>query len=188
MNILLTAVLNELTTRSINFLIENSFKPTAPDMEDRLRRILLRAQVIIDEAMGRQITNRGVLEQLDKLRDSMHHGYYILDTFIYQSQSEKETKGQVLSNTLSLSNVVNSLQGLYSSNRSTQILEQLQKSLYDLSSMIIDMEEIIVFLMSYPRLYRQPYSMHLLVGNCMFGRQMETELVISFLLNTTSWS
>ena len=57
MNILLTAVLNELTTRSINFLIENSFKPTAPDMEDRLRRILLRAQVIIDEAMdGRSQT------------------------------------------------------------------------------------------------------------------------------------
>ncbi|XP_039855819.1 putative disease resistance protein RGA3 [Panicum virgatum] len=184
MNILLTAVLNELTTRSINFLIKNSFKPTAPDMEDRLRRILLRAQVIIDEAIGRQITNRGVLEQLDKLRDSMHHGYYILDTFIYQSQSEKETKGQVLSNTLSLSNVVNSLQGLCSSSRNTQISEQLQKSLDDLSSMIIDMEEIIVFLMSYPRLYRQPYSMHLLVGNCMFGRHMEMELVISFLLHT----
>ena len=111
MSILLAAVLGELTTRSINFLVQNSFKATTPDVEDRLRRILLRAQVIIDEAMGRQITNRGVLEQLDKLRDSMHHGYYILDTFIYQSQSEKETKGQVLSNTLSLSNVVNSLQG-----------------------------------------------------------------------------
>ena len=136
--------------------------------------------------MGWQITNRGVLEQLDKLRDSMHHGYYILDTFIYQSHSEKETKGQVLSNTLSLSNIVNSLQGLWSSSRNTQILEQLQKSLDDLSSMIIDMEEIIVFLMSYPRLYRQPYSMHLLVENCMFGRQMETELVISFLLHTQS--
>jgi hypothetical protein len=50
--------------------------------------------------------------------------------------------------------------------------------------MIIDVEEIVVFLMRYPRLYRQPYSMHLLVGNCMFGRQMETELVISFLLHT----
>ncbi|PUZ68239.1 hypothetical protein GQ55_2G009800 [Panicum hallii var. hallii] len=41
-----------------------------------------------------------------------------------------------------------------------------------------------MFLASYPRLYRQPYSMHLLLGNCMFGRQMESELVINFLLHT----
>ncbi|XP_039794781.1 putative disease resistance protein RGA3 [Panicum virgatum] len=184
MNILLSAVLGELTTRSINFLIKNSVKPTAPDVDDRLRRILLRAQVIVDEAMGRQITNRGILQQLDMLRDAMHHGYYIIDTFRYQSHSEEEAKGQVLSKSLSLLKVVNSLQGLYSSSRSTQIFEQLQKSLDDLSSVINDMEEIVVFLMSYPRIYRQPYSMHLLVGNCMFGRQMETELVISFLLHT----
>ncbi|PUZ68242.1 hypothetical protein GQ55_2G009900 [Panicum hallii var. hallii] len=183
MNILLGAVLGELTTRSINFLIKNSFKPTAPDVEDRLRRILLRAQVIVDEAMGWQITNRGVLQQLDMLRDAMHHGYYILDTFRYQSHSEEEAKGQVMSNSLSLLKV-NSLQGLCSSSRNTLILEQLQKSLDDLSSMIIDVEELAVFLMSYPRLYRQPYSMHLLVGNCMFWRQMETERVISFLLHT----
>jgi len=184
MNILLAAVLGELTTRSINFLIENSFKPTAPGVEDRLRRILLRAQVIVDEAMGRQITDRGVLQQLDMLRDAMHHSYYILDTFRYQSNSEEETKGQVLSKSLSLLKVVNSLQGLCSSSRSTQISEQLQKSLDDLSSMINDMEEIVAILMNYPRIYRQPYSMHLLVENCMFGRQMETELVISFLLHT----
>jgi len=184
MSILLAAVLGDLTTRSINFLIKSSFQATTPDVEDRLRRILFRAQVIVDEAMGRQITNRGVLQQLDMLRDAMHHSYYILDTFRYQSHSEEEAKGQVLSKSLSLLKAVNSLQGLYSSSRNTLILEQLRKSLDDLSSMIIDMEEIIVFLMSYPRLYRQPYSMHLLVGNCMFGRQMETELVVSFLLNT----
>jgi len=184
MNIFLAAVLGELITRSINLLIDNSCKPpTAPDVEDRLRRILLRAQVIVDEAMGRQITNRGVLQQLDMLRDAMYHGYYILDTFRYQSHSEEETKGQVLTDSLSLLKVVNSLQGLCSSSRNTQILEHLQKSLDVLSSMIIDMKEIVVFVMSYPRLYRQPYSMHLLVGNCMFGRQMETELVISFLLH-----
>ena len=189
MNILLAAVLGELTTRSINFLIDNSCKPpTAPDVEDRLRRILLRAQVIVDEAMGRQITNRGVLQQLDMLRDAMHHSYYILDTFRYQSHSAEEAKGQVLSKSLSLLKAVNSLQGLYSSSRNTLILEQLRKSLDDLSTMIIDMEEIIVFLMSYPRIYRQPYSMHLLVENCMFGRQMETELVISFLLHTQPYA
>ncbi|TKW30202.1 hypothetical protein SEVIR_2G020000v4 [Setaria viridis] len=33
---------------------------------------------------------------------------------------------------------------------------------------------------------RQPYSMHLQLGNCMFGRQMEAQLVINFLLCTQS--
>jgi hypothetical protein len=47
MDILLAAVLGELTTRSINFHIQRSFKPKALDVEDRLHMILLRAQVIV---------------------------------------------------------------------------------------------------------------------------------------------
>ncbi|KAF8713884.1 hypothetical protein HU200_027862 [Digitaria exilis] len=50
--------------------------------------------------------------------------------------------------------------------------------------MIIGSNELVMFLKNYPRMYRQPYSMHLLLGNCMFGRQRETELVIDFLLGT----
>ncbi|CAN6170585.1 unnamed protein product, partial [Urochloa humidicola] len=88
---LLAAVLGELTTRSINFFI-SSFKPTALDVEDRLRRILLRAQVITDEARERQITNQAMLQQLDILRDAMHRGYYILDTFRYQRHNKEEAK------------------------------------------------------------------------------------------------
>jgi hypothetical protein len=48
----------------------------------------------------------------------------------------------------------NYLQGLCSSSTNTQILQQLQKSFDDLSSMIIDVEELVVFLASYPRVYR----------------------------------
>ncbi|RCV09196.1 hypothetical protein SETIT_2G008100v2 [Setaria italica] len=182
MDILLSAVLGELTTRSIDFFIKKIFKPKALDVEDRLHMILLRAHVIIDEAMGRQITNQSVLQQLDMLRDAMYRGCYTLDTFRYQVHSEEEAKGQVLSHSLSLSKV-NSPQGLCSSSRNPQILKQLNNSLDDLSSMILGVEELVVFLASYPRLYRQPYSMHLVLGNCMFGRQMETEFVINFLLH-----
>ncbi|RCV09195.1 hypothetical protein SETIT_2G008000v2, partial [Setaria italica] len=183
METLVSAVLGELAIRSINFFIRSTFKPTSPDVEDRLRRILLRAQVIVDEAMERQITNQTVLQQLHMLRDAMHRGYYILDTFRYQSHNNEEAKGQVLSHSLSLSKV-NFLQGMCLPRKNTPILEQLQKSFDDLSSMILDAQELVVFLTSYPRLYRQPYSMHLLLGNCMFGRQMESELVINFLLHT----
>ncbi|RCV09191.1 hypothetical protein SETIT_2G007600v2, partial [Setaria italica] len=186
METLVSAVLGELAIRSINFFIRSTFKPTSPDVEDPLRRILLRAQVIVDEAMERQITNQTVLQQLHMLRDAMHRGYYILDTFRYKSHNNEEAKGQVLSHSLSLSKV-NFLQGMCLPRKNTPILEQLQKSFDDLSSMILDAQELVVFLTSYPRLYRQPYSMHLLLGNCMFGRQMESELVINFLLRTRSY-
>ncbi|XP_062186559.1 uncharacterized protein LOC133890129 isoform X2 [Phragmites australis] len=184
MEMFLSAVLGELTTRSINFFINKSSKPSALDVEDRLRRVLLRAQVIVDEAMGRHITNQAMLQQLDMLRDAMHRGYYMLDTFRYQSHDKEDAKDQVVSHSLSLSKL-SSLKGFcFSTGTSTRILEQLQKALDNLSSMILDVDELVVFLTSYPRMYHQPYNMHLLLGNCMFGRQMEAELIIKFLLHT----
>jgi hypothetical protein len=68
--------------------------------------------------------------------------------------------------------------------RTAHFQEQLQEALDRLTSMIVDLNELVMFLMSYPRLYRHPYSMHILLGNCMFGRRMEVELVIKFLLHT----
>jgi hypothetical protein len=79
-----------------------------------------------------------------------------------------------MSHSLYLSKI-NSLKGFCSSSssRNTQISEQMETSLDYLKSMIIDMKEFVVFLSSCPRMYHQPYSVHLLLGNCMFGRQME---------------
>ncbi|CAL5091112.1 unnamed protein product [Urochloa decumbens] len=152
------------------------------DVENSLQRALLRAQVIIDEATGRHITNQAMLKQLDMLRDAMHHGCYILDTFRYQSHN-KEANDQVLSHSFSLSKL-NFLKGLCTSNGDTRLLQQLQNAHDNLTFIIVDMKEFLVFLMSYPHMYRQPYSMHLLLGNCMFSRQIETEHVVNFLLDT----
>jgi hypothetical protein len=56
-----SAILGDLATRSISFLISKSSKPAAEDTVDRLRRVLFRAQVIVDEAIGRDITNHSML-------------------------------------------------------------------------------------------------------------------------------
>jgi len=182
MDTILSTVLGELASRSIDFFIRKSCKPKALDVEDSLQRSLLRAQVIIDEAAGRNITNQAMLQQLEMLRDAMYKACYMHDTFRYQSHSE-DAKDQVVSHSFSLSKL-NHLKGIGSSNRKTLISEQLQYTLDNLNCMILDMKELVVFMTSYPRLYRQPYSMHLLLGNCMFGRQMEAELVLNFLLHT----
>ncbi|TVU40342.1 hypothetical protein EJB05_13803, partial [Eragrostis curvula] len=182
MEIIVSAVLGELTTRSINFFINKSSKPTLLDAEGCLRRVVLRAIVIIDEAMGRQITNEALLLQLDMLRDAMHRGCYMLDIFRYQSHDKDDAEDQSMSHSSLFK--LNYIKGFCSSSRNAQISKQLQKAHDDLISMILNVEELVTFLPRYPRLYRQPYSMHLLLDNCMFGRQMEAELTIKFLLHT----
>jgi hypothetical protein len=183
MDFIISAILGELTTRSINFIISKISKPTALDLEDNLQKALLRAQIIADEAMGRHVTSRAMLLQLDMLKDAIHRGCYMLDIFRYQSHKEDVAKTHALGHSFALSKI-NSLKGLCSSSSNTQIFEQMQTSLDNLTSIIIDVKELVVFLSSYPRMYRQPYSMHLLLGNCMAGRQTEAEHVISFLLQT----
>ena len=61
MDTILSAFLGELASRSINFFISKPSKPKVLDVEDSLQRALLRAQVIIDEAAGRNITNQAML-------------------------------------------------------------------------------------------------------------------------------
>ncbi|XP_039793070.1 disease resistance protein RGA2-like [Panicum virgatum] len=184
MEIFVSAVLGELATRSINFVISRSSKPKVADVESSLQRALLRAQVIIDEATDRRITNQAMLQQLEMLKDAMYKGCYILDTLKYQSQDEEDAKDHVVSYSSFFLSKVNSLKGTRSANRKMHILEQLQDALDNLSSMIINVKELVVFLTRYPCMYHQPYSMHLLLGNCMFSRQMEAELVRNFLLCT----
>ncbi|OEL35400.1 hypothetical protein BAE44_0003581, partial [Dichanthelium oligosanthes] len=85
MEMVLSAAFGEVITRSINFFINKTSNLQVLDMENRLCRVLLRAQVIVDEAMGRYITNQAMLQQLNMLRDAIHRGCYTLDSFKYQS-------------------------------------------------------------------------------------------------------
>ncbi|KAF8749604.1 hypothetical protein HU200_012622 [Digitaria exilis] len=180
MEILLSAILGDLTTRSMNFFISKLPKPAELDVENRLSRILLRAQVIISEAMGREITNLAMLQQLTVLTDSMHRGYYSLDTF--RCQTQEEAKGHHSS---LLSIVLDSVKDLcFPSGTSTQKTQrEMQDVLDSLRLMIVDAHELVMFLSNYSCMYRQPFSMYLQLDNCMFGRQMEAQFVINFLLH-----
>ncbi|WVZ61591.1 hypothetical protein U9M48_011443 [Paspalum notatum var. saurae] len=185
MELLLSVVIGEAIGRSIDFFISKcSQSSQAQDVEGRLRSVLLRAQVITEEALGRQVTNQAMLLQLDMLRGAMYRGCYLLDTFRYQySHGKEDAEDQVGRQSLSLRKVSSS-KYLCSSNRKARDFEQLQEVLHSLNSMILDAKETVIFLNTYPRMYRQPYSMHLLLANCMFDRQMEAQHVINFLLRT----
>lgn len=179
----LSAVLSELISQSINFIINKWSKSLTLNMEESLQRALVRAQVIIEEAMRRHITNQVMLRQLGMLRDAMHRGCYALDAFRYQPHYGEDGNDPAARRFMPLSKVP-SAKDPYFFSRNVQFQEQLREALDGLSLMIVDLNALVMFLMSYPRLYRQPYSMHILLGNCLFGRQMEAELVINFLLHT----
>uniref|UniRef100_A0A0D9V530 NB-ARC domain-containing protein n=1 Tax=Leersia perrieri TaxID=77586 RepID=A0A0D9V530_9ORYZ len=60
--------------------------------------------------------------------------------------------------------------------------EEVGKMLDSLHSLADDMKEFVVFMKGYPHICRQPYSQHLVLEKCMFGRQAEMERIVSFLL------
>jgi hypothetical protein len=118
MEFIFSAILGELTTRSINIFISQISKPVALDLEDNLQKALLQAQIIADEDMGRHVTSRAMLLQLDMVREAIHRGCFTLDIFRYQSHNEDDAKNQALSYSVPMSKI-NSLKRFYSSSSNT---------------------------------------------------------------------
>ena len=156
----------------MSFIINKYSKPSVQDMEINLEGILLRAQVIVDEAEGRHITNQGMLRQLTMLRDAMYQGFYVLDILRYRAFGEDGVgDNKVLNDSWDLSKF-SCAKRLCLSSSSTKASPELvvENVLDSLRTMILNASDSAMFLTTYPRLHRQPYNMHLLLGKCMFGR------------------
>lgn len=66
MDALVSALAGDLIGRLISFLVGKCQKPNATAV--RLQRAILRARIVVEEAEGRQIANRAMLQQLIQLR------------------------------------------------------------------------------------------------------------------------
>lgn len=142
-----------------------------------LERLLLRISIIMEEAEGRQITNRALICQLNLLRKEMYREYFNLDTLRYH---RTEVQGYDVSHSFSHSELNNAKHRFLSTTDSHRE-EELQQVIEYFNNIIEDANGLVVFLRNYPPLYRQPYSAHLLIGKCMFGRQMEMDTIMDFL-------
>ncbi|KAL6647738.1 hypothetical protein ACP70R_015175 [Stipagrostis hirtigluma subsp. patula] len=162
--------------------IVDKYTETTPIMEDKrlhnLERLLLRVSVIVEEADGRHIANKVMIHQLNLLRKEMYRGYFIADSLRSQGI---EAKGSNVSHSFSLSKF-NPAKRFFCSTADTHMEKDLQQVLDNLNNIVEDVNGLVMFLRNYPPLYRQPYSMHLLIGKCMFGRQMEMERIMDFLM------
>ncbi|XP_047094877.1 putative disease resistance RPP13-like protein 1 [Lolium rigidum] len=189
MEALISAVLSDIVGRAISFMIEKCCEQTTTDEDlQRLRELLLRIHVVVEEAEARHVTNQGMICQVRTMREQMLRGYFLLDAFRCR---EKKSEGKEVSRFLFAQSKFNPAKRfrLLSSKTQTEsmviaryISMDLKQVTLVLESMVSDMKEFAIFLMSYPRICRQPYGAYLYLNKYMFGRQMEREQAISFLL------
>uniref|UniRef100_A0A0E0C7A7 Disease resistance N-terminal domain-containing protein n=1 Tax=Oryza meridionalis TaxID=40149 RepID=A0A0E0C7A7_9ORYZ len=189
MEVLLSAVLGDLVSRSISFLVDKYYQQKMGMGVDLqcLRRLLLQIEATVLEAEGRHITNRAMLQQLQMLREGMYKGHYMVDTIKNGVLQHEMVNDEVGDHSFSFPKFRPTKRLCFSTRTFTMAFQgedrkEVGKMLCSLQSIADDMKEFLVFLKGYPHINRQPYSQHLILEKCMFGRQAEIERITNFLL------
>ncbi|CAN6307553.1 unnamed protein product [Urochloa humidicola] len=199
-------VLSDLVARSVSFFFakyDDSKQKTATTVDKdlrRLRQLLLRSGTIVEEADRRLVTNGAMLRQLKDLRDEMLRGFYVLDVVQFRTapggggDERRDDNDEASRRAFSMSTInpakrVRSLSGDPGFRAVAAFgaiggvsSRELHEKVRSLEAMIGDAKEFVVFLTNCPPMYRQPYSTHLFMEKCMFGRYMEKDRVMDFLL------
>jgi hypothetical protein len=128
-----------------------------------------------------------MLRQLEMLRQGMYQGHYMLDTIRYRCHGEdNDVSGGVAVALPRFSPAKLFSPFPVTSNENLRIdaetVKKMEKMLHSLEMLMSAMKEFALFLEGYPRICRQPYSTYLILDKVMFGRQMEKETVLNFLL------
>ncbi|KAM0840881.1 hypothetical protein ACQ4PT_059363 [Festuca glaucescens] len=189
MEAVISGVLGEFVSRAISFVAEKCREQTTAEQDlQRLCQLLLRISTIVEEAEGRRVENRAMVRQLSTMREQMFRGYYLLDTFRCRERKTNHDEVSHLSFAQSKFNLAKRFRCLVSNTQiesmviGRESIKELKQAVLVLESMVADMKEFVIFLMSYPQMYRQPYGAYLYLDKYMFGRQMEREQAINFLL------
>ena len=202
MEAIVSAVLGDLMSRSISFAVDwychRRHEGTVQENLQRLRRVLLRIQITVEEAERRRVTNQAMLRQLHLMREGMYRGYYLLNAVMRQDKSQVREVSRHKHSSLALSEfnpakrvriipartttTTTTRRMVTASYTGREAEAELQEALIDLERMASDMKELVLFLSCYPPLLREPYSRHLWLENRMFGRDAEYESIIRFLL------
>ncbi|KAL6842151.1 hypothetical protein ACP4OV_028130 [Aristida adscensionis] len=189
MEIAISAFLGEIAQRSISFFINklefSREDSTSLPFNEHLRRKLLRVRIIVEEAEGRQIRNQAMLEQLKLLQAGMYRGYYVLDTYRYQAHHEEDHSR--VSHSFAISKFNPTKRVMLRKGRSGRGgQKEMHQVIGSLEIIIRDASELVMFLNGSPPLYRQLYSAYLIMEKCMFGRHVEMEQIINFLMQKGS--
>jgi hypothetical protein len=192
--IIFSAVLGDMASRVIS-LLAGQLKGHE-STEVKLRRIchmLIKVHSAIEEARGRQITNCGTLEWLSELNDGLNEGRYLLDTVGCREQETTEDdepaeKVAAQPFSLSLFNPAKrvrvaacSVRSLLS-RRDVGVHEKIDRVVQILETISGDLREFLMLLQNCQPIHRTLATNIFLEGQ-MFGRHVEKERIINFLLH-----
>ncbi|XP_062203226.1 putative disease resistance protein RGA4 [Phragmites australis] len=191
-----SAVIGDAVSRVISLL--TGYFSQQRSSEVKLRRIcdmLIRIHSVVEEAKGRQIENHGTLEWLSELIDGEYQGRYLLDTIGYgeheleddEHGDDKVTAPQV-SSSLSLFNPAKRMRVAACAVKSVLRLRRdlglgdIDRVLESLQRVSGDLREFIMLLQSC-RPVRRPLATSIFIDGQMFGRHVEKERIVNFLLH-----
>ncbi|KAM0822270.1 hypothetical protein ACQ4PT_071602 [Festuca glaucescens] len=187
MEALISAVVSDIVSRAISIMFGKCREQTTTEEDlQRLHQLLMRISAVVEEADGRCVTNRGMVRHISTVKEHMFRGYFLLDAFRCR---ENKMEDKEVSFAKSKFNPAKRFRLLSSNSQIESTIigrdsrKELKQVILVLENMVVDMKEFAIFLMSYPRIYRQHYGAYLFLDKCMFGRQMEREQAISFLLH-----
>ncbi|GJN25017.1 hypothetical protein PR202_gb12799 [Eleusine coracana subsp. coracana] len=132
-----------------------------------------------------------MLQLLNRLREEMYRGHHKLDTYsclAHNDQAANQQQAVSPSFTPSSFNPAKRFRFRNGGSSSSCEQDQIKEAVSSLDIAIRDTSELVVFLSRCPPLYQQPYCMYLLLNKCMFGRQMEMEQIMNFLLHEEACS
>uniref|UniRef100_A0ACD6A728 Uncharacterized protein n=1 Tax=Avena sativa TaxID=4498 RepID=A0ACD6A728_AVESA len=182
--VIFSAVVGELAGRVIS-LLAGQFKGQERT-EAKLRKIchmLVKVHSAIEEAKGRRITNNGTLEWLSELNGGLYQGRYLLDTVGCREQETAEDHNKVDSQPFSFSlfNPAKRVKSLLCRHE-VGVGEKIDRVVRILETLSGDLREFLMLLHSCQPIHR-PLGTNILVEGQMFGRHVEKERIINFLLH-----
>uniref|UniRef100_A0ACD5XG81 Uncharacterized protein n=1 Tax=Avena sativa TaxID=4498 RepID=A0ACD5XG81_AVESA len=188
--VIFSAVVGDMVGRVISLLAScySSHEQSADAKLDKISRMIVRIQSVVEEAKGRHITNHAALDWLSDLDDGVWQGRYLLDT-VRCRETEDGDGEEVQPFSLSSFNPAKRMRVAAAStvkcvlSRHGAGADEIDSVLESLQGMSGDLREFLMLLQGCKRI-RRPLATTIFVDNGqMFGRHVERERIINFLLH-----
>ncbi|CAD6267630.1 unnamed protein product [Miscanthus lutarioriparius] len=192
---IISAIIGDVVSRAVSLLIGSfSNQESTEDKLQRLRHLLIRIHSVVEEAKGRQISNHGTLQWLSELIDGEYLGSYLLDSVgcggCQQEVDRDDDDDKVLPqvSTLSLFNPAKRVR--VAAGRTMRLhhndidisVDEIERVLQRLQGMSHDLREFILLLHDCKPI-RRPLPTSIFRDGQMFGRHVEKQRIINFLLH-----
>ncbi|TVU07755.1 hypothetical protein EJB05_41124, partial [Eragrostis curvula] len=200
--VVVPAALSEILGRIFSFLFD-SFPRPSPGARDvhrrRLERLLGNIGSMVEEAEGRHITNQQLLGHLKALTDGMYRGRFALEVTdlddVRNAADDADDDDAVAAGKQRSFALRSSFNAAKRARLTSLILrrgeggggddatERLAGVVEELETLTRDyMREFIMLVQGYPRKVHRPVTTTLYMDRCVFGRHVEKERVVDFLL------